>query len=301
MRVALLAGALVGLGVYFLIRAVSVPQRSLVSAVGRLDSGRRETRGSFAVPTGLRHGLPERMGSWAAREVAARGWRLGRMRADLAILDRSLEGFLGRKLLLALGGLLFPTVVNVLYLVVLGTALPVVVPLWGGLFLAVIAFLIPDTMLHREAEERRRDFRHAVGSFLDLVAMNLAGGRGVPEALMSASSVGQGWAFARLRDTLANARLSGHTPWSALGQLGTDLGIDELRDLAASLTLVAEDGAKVRASLVARAATLRRRELTDSEGKAAERSQSMLVAQLVLCGAFFLFLAYPAAWRVFTT
>jgi hypothetical protein len=31
------------------------------------------------------------------------------------------------------------------------------------------------------------------------------------------------------------------------------------------------------------------------EGKAGERSQSMLVAQLVMCAAFMLFLGYPAA------
>ena len=45
----------------------------------------------------------------------------------------------------------------------------------------------------------------------------------------------------------------GHHPWTALGALGDELDIDELRDLAAALALVAEDGAKVRDSLAARA------------------------------------------------
>jgi tight adherence protein C len=70
--------------------------------------------------------------------------------------------------------------------------------------------------------------------------------------------------------------------------------VSELKDLSAALSLVAEDGAKVRESLTARAASLRRRELADLEGQAGERSQSMLVAQMLLAGAFLIFLMYPA-------
>ena len=92
-----------------------------------------------------------------------------------------------------------------------------------------------------------------VSAFLDLVAMNLAGGRGVPEALLAASTISDSWAMVRIRDTLEAARLQGITPWAALGQLGEEVDVDELRDLAAALALVAEDGAKVRDSLTARA------------------------------------------------
>jgi Flp pilus assembly protein TadB len=168
-----------------------------------------------------------------------------------------------------------------------------VLPIWAGLLLAVLFFFLPDLELKSKADKRRKDFRHAIGSFLDLFAMNLAGGRGVPEALMAASDVGTGWAYWRIRDSLATARITGQTPWRALSGLGEEVGITELRDLAAALSLVAEDGAKVRESLVARAASLRRRELSDLQGEAGERSQSMLVAQLVLCAGFLIFLVYP--------
>src|SRR6202044_2045838 len=141
--------------------------------------------------------------------------------------------------------------------------------------------------------KRRRDFRHAIGAFLDLVAMNLSGGRGVPEALMAAGEIGEGWAFWRIRDALANARIPGQTPWQALGVLGEEVQVSELKDLAAALSLVAEDGAKVRESLGARATSLRRRELADLEGQAGEKSQSMLVAQMLLCAGFLAFLTFP--------
>ena len=88
------------------------------------------------------------------------------------------------------------------------------------------------------------------------------------------------------------------TPWAALGRLGDEVGLNELRDLSAALTLVADDGAKIRASLAARAATLRRRELAEMEGKAGQRSQSMLVAQMLIVLGYLLFLAYPAVSRI---
>jgi hypothetical protein len=111
--------------------------------------------------------------------------------------------------------------------------------------------------------------------------------------------VGDGWALRRLRDCLVDARLSGVTQWAALGRLGTDLGIKELTDLGAALTLVADDGAKVRSSLASRAETMRHRELSEMEGKAGARSQSMLVAQLLLCAGFMIFILYPAVTQIF--
>lgn len=303
MITAMVAGGIAGLGVYLLVRLLVQPRASLVSALGRLDAGRLDAT-SRRPESGREQQqlseVPDRIGAIVARELRARGFRLVSVRADLQILDRSLESFLGMKILLALAGVLMLSVLNVVA-TILGYGLPMSVPLWGGLAMGTILFFAPDASLHSEAEAKRRDFRHAVGSFLDLVAMNLAGGRGVPEALQTAAAVSDTRPFVRIRDALAGARLAGLTPWAALGRLGEDLAVDELRDLAASLTLVADDGAKVRASLNARAATLRRRELSDIEGKAGERSQTMLVAQLLLCAAFFLFLAYPAAYRVFTS
>ena len=125
----------------------------------------------------------------------------------------------------------------------------------------------PTWRCRSEADERRRDFRRTVGIFLDLVAMNLAGGRGLPEALLAAATVSDHWTLVRIRQALANARLYGTTPWVALGDLGRDIGLEELQDLAGALSLAADDGAKIRSSLSARAATLRRKELTAGRGR----------------------------------
>jgi hypothetical protein len=113
-----------------------------------------------------------------------------------------------------------------------------------------------------------------------------------------AARIGHGWAFDLLRTTLDHARLVGDTPWTAFAQLGARTGMPELQDLGGSLQLVADDGAKVRASLTARATTQRRRQLAEAEGAAAKADQTIQLAQVVLAVGFFLFLGYPAVVAV---
>jgi Flp pilus assembly protein TadB len=213
------------------------------------------------------------------------------------VLDRELGDLLAAKVLFGLAALVWLPLLW-LALLLFGIPVPPAAPAVVTLLAAAFAFFLPDLALRAEADRRRRDFRHVVGCFLDLVAMNLAGGRGLPEALLAASSVGEHPAMIRISTTLTDARLAGRTPWVALGELGDLIGLDELRDLAGALTLAADDGAKVRASLSARAASIRRKELADAEGQAGERSQSMLVAQLLICAAFMVFLAYPATYQI---
>ena len=153
--------------------------------------------------------------------------------------------------------------------------------------------------MRRDAADKRKDLRRVIGAYLDLVSMNLAGGRGLPEALMAAAEISDGWALMRIRNCLADARITGTSQWVALGRLGDELGIEELQDLGVTLALVADDGAKVRESLASRAETMRHRELAEIEGEAGEQSQSMLVAQLLLAAGFLVFLIFPAAMRVF--
>jgi Flp pilus assembly protein TadB len=293
------AGALVGLGLYALVVALAPARTGLSAKILRIDAIRQQgpvpLRG---VEPAAGSGIKDRLGARLADLYAAQGWQQRSLKADLSLLGRSWPRFLGTKVLLAAGAtvfapLLFPS------LAALGLHLPVTVPLWLALLFGTLAFMAPDVEVRRDAAVKRRDFRRVVGAYLDLVAMNLAGGRGLPEALMSAAEVGDGWALQRVRDALVHARITGITQWDALGRLGEELAVDELKDLASALTLVADDGAKIRASLSARAATLRHRELSEIEGQAGKQSQSMLVAQMLLAAGFLVFLTYPAASRIF--
>ncbi|RLV47859.1 type II secretion system protein [Nocardioides mangrovicus] len=301
MFLALMCGAVAGAGLYLVTRVFARPRTGVGTMLARIDSGSR----SMSTHTITAHELAEggqqdRVQTMFAKladrfEVLAadRGWQLGRQRQDLALMSRTVGFHLASKAVTAVGlFLLAPVVWSILTLG--GAHVPPVVPAFVGLIFALVGFLLPDVVLRSEAGERRRDFRRSVGVFLDLVAMNLAGGRGLPEALLAAASVGDHWSMVRIRSALANARLYGTTPWVALGDLGKALGVEELEELSGALLLAADDGAKIRSSLSARAATLRRRELTQAEGEEGEKSQSMLVAQMLISTAFMIFLGFPA-------
>lgn len=297
----MLAGAVVGSGILVAVWMLAQPTTSGPVALALLDARLARGRREASLTSDRRHAeeSPQmrRVGARIGDLIESQGIRLPpRLDADLGMVGQSRELFFARTAGGALLGAVLPNAVLIPFAVtgLVGFA----IPLWLVLLGAAIGALVPYLELSRQARDKRRAFRHMVSAFLDLVAMNLAGGRGVPEALQAASALSDSWGMVRIRDTLEAARLQGITPWAALGQLGEEVDVDELRDLSAALALVAEDGAKVRDSLSARAASMRHRELADAEARSEERSQSMLVAQLLLCLGFLIFLVYPALARI---
>jgi hypothetical protein len=294
MTLALIVGGVLGLGLFLLVFALLPSRPSLARQIAAFDAQRPAVNRPVSRAGEQQESeFSRKLGAGLAKFCAEQGWEFPSLRSSLALAGKSFENFLATKILLAILGLIFAPVLLIV-VAAAGIHLSFVIPIWVGLVCATVFFFLPDLELKQMVDKRRRDFRHAIGAFLDLVAMNLSGGRGVPEALMAASEIGEGWAMWRIRDALANARITGQTPWQALGVLGDEVKVDELRDLAGALSLVADDGAKVRESLTARAASLRRREIADLEGQAGERSQSMLVAQMLMCAGFMVFLIYPA-------
>jgi tight adherence protein C len=320
MTAIVLAGAAIGLGLYLLVTMLIGPQirgANAPAALARIDREQSRLREvtqadqRVYVRPGAEFGSQfaanrrttrlEPTGRLIRRQLDSFGIRLpSSLRADLSLIDRSVDTHLALSLLGAAIGAIVPLVLSS-FLVGVLPGLPNTTPVLVAFIGLIVGALVPSAQASSRAKIRRRDFRHVVGSFLDLVSLNLSGGRGIPEALNSAASISDGWAMVRLRDCLQVARLQGVTPWVALGELGSETGVAELSDLAAALELVADDGAKVRESLSARAASLRRREMADAEGRAQAKSQSMLVAQLLLAVGFLIFLIYPAISRVLSS
>jgi Flp pilus assembly protein TadB len=243
--------------------------------------------------------LAGRVGRVLGGMAATLGLRLGATRRDLAVTGQPLERHLAEKAGMALLGLLLaPATTATLALV--GVTVPLAVPLWAAAALAVGGFLLPDLGLRADAATRRRQLRHALGSLLDLTVIALAGGAGVEGALDDAASAGSGFGPAQLRRALATARLRREPPWVTLGQLGEELGVAELVELAASVALAGTEGAKVRASLAAKAASLRVHQLADAEAAAQASTERMSLPVVLLFAGFLLFIGYPAMARVMT-
>ncbi|MCW2667912.1 MAG: hypothetical protein JWN57_2874 [Frankiales bacterium] len=307
MILALLSGLGFGMGVCLLVAGLRPAPVSFASRLRQLDRPAGTRPGAAATgPDSEPADLLAAMRLWLGLRTLPRAERSGLAglsgdaSADLAVTGTPAEAHAGSKALAGLTGLLAPAMLTLL-LQTAGLELPLLVPLWVCLSSALVGYLVPDLRLRRAAANARRAFRTSIGAFLDLVAMRMASGSGLAEALHDAASIGSGPAFARIRGALADARTDGLTPAQALGLLGTQLHLPDLVDVATRLRLVDTSGAQAQASLRAQAASLRDRELADAQGRANEQSQSMLVAQVVLGLGFVLFLGYPAVVRVLAT
>lgn len=241
-----------------------------------------------------------RLGRWIAAQLAQRGVSLRRVRTDLAVADRSLEEHIADKITWAGAGLLLPLAVWVIFASV-GAAPPLTFTAAAALVAAIVFSFNADLRVAQLARERRADLRRALACYLDLLAMSMAGGRGLPEALPTAARIGDGWAFGVLQSTIDHAQLVNDTPWKAFADLGEAYGISEMEDLGGALALVANDGAKVRTSLISRAATQRRRQLAEAESAVDRANQSIQFASIVLAVGFLVFLMYPAVVTVLST
>lgn len=275
MLVTLVTGAGAGLGALLIARGVVPPSAPLDRTMRALDGARHRRGGlAFSIVEGL-------------------GVDLGRQRTDLAVCGRAVERHAFEKLActVALAGLPVgcAAVARIGGIDVAGTLVAV-----ASTAAALVGFVVPDLIIRADAERKRREFRHALGAYLDLVAIVVAGGGGTETALYAAVEVGGGWPFAELRRTLAACRIAAEPPWGALDGLGERLGVDELREVAASVGLAGEYGAKVRQSLAVRASSMRDHRIAEVEADAQAATEKMSIPVVLMLFGFVAFVLYPA-------
>lgn len=288
-----LLSAGVGIGLWALAVYVLPPRPSLASLLTRLD---RMPAPPPILATEER-GWAVRLGRPFVGMLRAAGLPTAAVRQDLAITGRATDTHLADKAALALAGLLLPVTLE-LVLTLGGRPLPWMMSLLSSLGMAVVGFVIPDLVVRAEAARRRATFRHSLSAFLDLIDIFLAGGAGVDGALSDAVAIGRGWSFTQLRRALNTARLTKTTPWATLAQLGDELDIAELTELAAALSLAGTEGAKVRASLAAKAAALRSKGGAEAEAKANSATERMSLPAAVMALGFVIFVFYPAMAQI---
>jgi len=287
----LAAGA--GAGCWFVVRALSPRPARLDVLVGQLN--RPGVASTWAPPR--REGLGDRAGRLAARLLAGSGPGDAEKRQTLRLVERTPERHALDKIVGSAGGCAATALASV-GLVVVGIAPPPAVLVVLTLVATVGGFLLPDALLRDQAERRRRAFRHALSSYLDLVNVILAAGGGIETSLHAAAEAGDGWAFAAIRQALDRSRLTNRTPWDTFGQLGDELGVDELRELAASVALAGSQGARIRQSLAAKADSLRGHQVAETESAAEAATERMTIPVAVLLFGFLVFVAYPAVQQI---
>jgi tight adherence protein C len=171
-----------------------------------------------------------------------------------------------------------------------------VTPVWLWLVFAVGGFVLPDAMLKRRAEARRRRMREDLVHFAELASLAVSAGLGVEGAVEQAASSGDGPLFAELRALLREGRLRGASAAATFARSPTEVGLPDAEPLATAIQSAAEHGTGVTQALRAQARALRdRRRLELVE--AAERAQvrMLLPVGLLILPAFFVVVLYPAA------
>lgn len=220
-----------------------------------------------------------------------------RHRADLAIMHRVAADMVVRKLLASLCG--FAIVIGVLtFSVELGMDAPFAATFIASALGAVAGFVLPDQLLRASATRRRRNFLHAFSSYLDLTNVLLAGGAGTETALVAAADAGDGWAFDEVRHALVRARSARRSPWIELASLGQRFNLPQIIEVAGSVQLAGEHGARIRSSLAAKADSLRHRQMGDIEAQAQASTERMGIPMVMLFISFIALIGYPAVTTV---
>ncbi|WP_233415915.1 type II secretion system F family protein [Streptomyces sp. N35] len=294
--VVVLLGALFGAGLVAFVYGVRPPQPTLAEALAAPG------RPAMQPDPGSRGSSEEewatRLGRRAVPLVRALGFPTSSLRADLAVVEADVERHLAGKATCAVAGALTPWGVSALATFGAGVPTGWWMPTLASLVLGAALFFAPDLAVRHQAAERRGEMRQALALVLDLTVIALAGGAGIQQALADAAAGPFGWAASRIRSALTIAKITRTSPWPHLGDLGRELDVPDLAELAATLTLAGTEGAKVRASLAAKARAMRRRGLSEADGAAQAATEQMAVPVVVLFAAFLTFIGYPALAQV---
>jgi Flp pilus assembly protein TadB len=284
-------GAAAGLFGFAAWRLAFPPPPPVVNALARIER-RVEIDDDTEDPPWKRQ-----LGRRATAALSGFGIGFDDLRTDARVAGTSVEAHIGSKVVCALLPLVFVTAIAALFLAS-GVTAPVGLLAAVAMVGTVVGFVAPDLSLRKAADERRREFTLAFGSYLDLVAISLAGGMGTEAALVEAARVGDSWAFGLLRRAVDVAKIDGTTVWSTFARLGEDLRVPALVELAASIALAGNEGAKVRHSIAVKADTLRAIELAEAESEAQAATERMAIPTAMLLFGFVLLIGFPAVITV---
>ncbi|CAI9403354.1 MULTISPECIES: type II secretion system F family protein [Aestuariimicrobium] len=285
------SGALVALGLCLaLIGLLRRPVR-LGDALAVLDGAPTSRPWVPPVSSGVDRG--DRLGHWVLTRLRVPVSEP--TRRLLTLKNRSLSDYAAEKAALSAIGFLGPVVFGT---VALGLRLGVGwTPFWVALAGAAIGWFVPDVRLRSQAAQTSSDASEAICTFVDLVTLERLANQSSSQALQRAASVSQTPLFRALQAALERARLEQRPAWQALAQVGRDLDLQQLADLADVIRLD-EQGAALSGVLRARAEELRDAQLLNDKVHAQEVSESLTIWMVIPAMVFGLIFLVPPLMRL---
>jgi Type II secretion system (T2SS), protein F len=278
--VAMLAGAVVGCGVFIVVRGFLPAPPALSHALDVLHPA--PSSAGFAPLAPPSSGLTA-----LVRPPVA----------QLRLIGQTPERYVIEKMVFALFGLLFPAIFTEV-LGLAGVRLHWYIPTFCSLACAVGLYFLADVSVRQKAAAAREEFRRAVATYLTLVGLVRYGGAGAVESLESAARVGDGWVFDRIRSALDDARYANEAPWTRLRQVSVEIGVPDLGDVGDIMGLAGDQGAQVYQTLLSRAQSLRVALRTKEQQRAATATTLLYIPTSLLLLVFLVLIGYPALSRI---
>lgn len=291
----LVAGAVFGLAVGVLVIYWLVPQRvslheALVLDRTMLSASVLEQEALLAPVT------PTTRSRWALfthrLEDRLAGWRLTTPDEALALIEWTRGRFLLTRVGFTIAAVLIGPLFWVLVTIAVGS-IAFAAPQGVSLLIGLGVWYGVGAWVTGQAAARKLEMREALISYLTLLALFKASGEGMLSALQQAATISDAWTFRRIDARLAASLRAGLSPESGLRQLGEELGISEISDVADIAATASMQGAGVFNTLLARAGALRNQMQSDAEAEAAGRSVQMAIPKVMLVMAGIGFLMYP--------
>lgn len=288
----ILSGAIAGGGLALLVNELLPAAPKLGPALARLHP---DPAPHVYAAGGQRESPQGQLGRWLLRRLP-----VTLPRKDLDLLGQTSEEFVLNKAILALLGLITPSVFITAW-TLMGLSIPLYVPALAGIVVAALLWFVPDLTVKRDAAKARAEAGHGIAVFLELVALRLASGIAIESALEQAAFVGRGWVFVRIQETLMQARIERGHQWSALKELGERLDVPVLADVADFVQMSTHDGASVYDTVRHRAESLRTEQLNAEATSANADTEQMQAPQALLCVLLMAAMAFPAIINAFTS
>lgn len=243
--IALLCGLGVAVGVWLLatsvrrtppsLAVVPVGRRAGVSVAARREAG-PEVGNRLSRTGSLDRGLRGGPGHWSIyRDLAV----------DLRVVDYGLEYVIYQQIITTVAGFVAPLVLLIVILPIAGLTVAPTVALLLCVAVGAAGFYLPIHTLRQDAAARRREFAAALSHYVSFVDVMVSGGNSIDGSFEFAAELGDGWVWDEIRFAIASASSATLAPYRALLDLGDELGVVELSNLARRLEQTQSTGAAI--------------------------------------------------------
>ncbi len=300
---AMAIGLVAGLGLFLVVRELLPSTPRLQSALDRLSGDDKVEPVTVVDGTELTatKRYTQVFGAWAQRRLPLSLLVRGApSRADLDLIGKTATDHYGAKALGA-GSMLVAVPFLGLCVGLLNLGLPVAAPFGAAVLLALGAWFLPDLDARSKAKRARQEFSRAVSTYLELLAIERVSGAGATQATFAAAQVAQSWPFRRIAAALERSRWEGQAPWVALRELGEEVEVDALGEVASIVELAGTQGSAIHDQLQSKAAAMRDAQLDVEQQIAHDATVRMTVPGTMTVFVYFLMLIFPIGVTMFQT